>query len=202
MFEAGCTRINTVIQQYDKVRCDLCIWTTVVGRHGANIFRNCERIEPKHIKTHLLICCQKFTRSKNKKKGGTEGTESSSFWLHHCVKCQRKQDACLSFSDFLHVKVSQSTGEFVLVNVLVLRVVFEGAVWSRAARGPPEEALLPERAATTERNNLLLQDSTVRDECHTHTLQISKWTHTNTVNVKLLLTATSSRWNNEIRPTI
>lgn len=167
MFEAGCTRINTVIQQYDKVRCDLCIWTTVVGRHGANISEIANESNPntsKHTYSSVAINSQ---GPENKKKGGTEGTESSSFWLHHCVKCQRKQDACLSFSDFLHVKVSQSTGEFVLVNVLVLRVVFEGAVRSRAARGPPEEALLPERPATTERNNLLLQDSTGRDECHT-----------------------------------
>lgn len=168
MFEAGCTRINTVIQQYDKVCCDLCIWTTVVGRHGANISEIANESNPntsKHTYSSVAINSQ---GPENKKKGGTEGTESSSFWLHHCVKCQRKQDACLSFSDFLHVKVSQSTGEFVLVNVLVLRVVFEGAVRSRAARGPPEEALLPERPATTERNNLLLQDSTVRDECQTH----------------------------------
>ena len=174
MFKAGCTRIITVIQQNDKVCCVLCICTTVAGRHGTNISETAEESNPNTSK-HLFFRCPKFTRSKNKKRGGTDGTESGSFWLHHCVKYQRKQEACLSFSDFLHVKVSQSAGEFVPVNVLVLRVVFEGAVWSRAARGPPEEALLPERAATTERNNLLPQDSTVcREVCHT--LWISTWT--------------------------
>lgn len=35
--------------------------------------------------------------------------------------------------DFLHVKISQSTGEFVLVNVLVLWDMFVGAVLPRAA---------------------------------------------------------------------
>lgn len=43
--------------------------------------------------------------------------------------------------DFLHVGVSQSLGELVLVDVLVLRDVSEGAVLPRAASGPPEEAL-------------------------------------------------------------
>ena len=143
----------------------------MVGRHGANIseiVNESNANTSKHTHSSAAINSQ----GPKTKKGGTEGTESSSFWLHHCDKCQRKQDACLSFSDFLHIKVSKSTGEFVPVNVLVLRVVFEGAVRSRAARGPPEEALLPEWAATTERNNLLLQDSTVREA--SHTLQISR----------------------------
>lgn len=43
----------------------------------------------------------------------------------------------------LLVKVPQSAGELVPVDVLVVGVVFVGAVWSGAARGPPEEALLP-----------------------------------------------------------
>lgn len=43
---------------------------------------------------------------------------------------------------FLHVEISQSTGEFVLVNVLVLWDMSEGAVLPCAARGPPEKALL------------------------------------------------------------
>ena len=47
------------------------------------------------------------------------------------------------------LKISQSTGELVLVDVLVLRNVFEGAVLPRAARRPPEKALLLEQAATT-----------------------------------------------------
>lgn len=42
----------------------------------------------------------------------------------------------------LHVKVSQPTGEFVLVDVLVLWDVSVGAVRPRAARRPPEKALL------------------------------------------------------------
>lgn len=146
-------------------------WWAVTVQTFSEIANESNPNTSKHTYSSVAINSQ---GPENKKKGGTEGTESSSFWLHHCVKCQRKQDACLSFSDFLHVKVSQSTGEFVLVNVLVLRVVFEGAVWSRAARGPPEEALLPERAATTERNNLLLQDSTVREVCHTHTHTTNK----------------------------
>lgn len=37
--------------------------------------------------------------------------------------------------------VSESSGEFALVNVLVLRDVFVVAVLPRAARRPPEEAL-------------------------------------------------------------
>lgn len=47
--------------------------------------------------------------------------------------------------DFLH-KIPQSTGEFVLVNVLVLWDVSEGAVLPRAAGRPPEKALLLVRA--------------------------------------------------------
>ena len=52
--------------------------------------------------------------------------------------------------DFLHVVVvvAQSTGEFLPVDVLVLRDVSEGAVLPRAARGPPEEALLLAQTAT------------------------------------------------------
>lgn len=50
--------------------------------------------------------------------------------------------------DFLHVRISQSTGEFVFVDVFVLWDVFVGAVLPRAARGPPEKALLLVRAAT------------------------------------------------------
>lgn len=49
---------------------------------------------------------------------------------------------------FLHVKISQSTGEFVPVNVLVLCDMSVGAVVPRAARGPPEKALLLVRATT------------------------------------------------------
>lgn len=48
--------------------------------------------------------------------------------------------------DFLHVKVPQSAGELVLVDVLVPGEMFEGAVLPRAARGPPEETLLLEQA--------------------------------------------------------
>lgn len=48
----------------------------------------------------------------------------------------------------LHVDVTQAAGELVLVDVLVLRDVFVGAVGPRAARGPPEETLLLVRAAT------------------------------------------------------
>lgn len=48
----------------------------------------------------------------------------------------------LAISDFLHVMISQSTGEFVPVDVLVLWDMFVGAVRPRAARGPPEKALL------------------------------------------------------------
>lgn len=44
--------------------------------------------------------------------------------------------------DFLQLKVSQSTGELVLVHVLVLWVMYVSAVWPCAARGPPEETLL------------------------------------------------------------
>lgn len=44
--------------------------------------------------------------------------------------------------DFLHVMIFQSTGEFVLVDVLELWIMFVVAVWSRAAHGPPEEAVL------------------------------------------------------------
>jgi len=48
----------------------------------------------------------------------------------------------LLISEFLQVDTAQSTGELVPVEVLVLRDVAEGAVLPRAARGPPEEALL------------------------------------------------------------
>lgn len=103
MFEAGCTRINTVIQQYDKVLCDLCIWTTVVGRHGANIFRNCERIEPKHIKTHLLICCHKFTRSrKQKKKGEQRGQKAAHSGSTTASNVKgNKMHACRSLTSYM-----------------------------------------------------------------------------------------------------
>lgn len=42
-------------------------------------------------------------------------------------------------------------GEFVLVNVLVLWDMLVGAVLPGAARGPPEEALLFERATVGEK---------------------------------------------------
>lgn len=45
--------------------------------------------------------------------------------------------------------MSQSTGEFVLVNVLVLWDVSVGAVLPHAAGGPPEKALFLVRATTT-----------------------------------------------------
>lgn len=47
----------------------------------------------------------------------------------------------LVVSHLLHVKTSQSTGEFVPVDVLVLWYVLVGAVLPRAACGPPEKAL-------------------------------------------------------------
>lgn len=52
----------------------------------------------------------------------------------------------LSIFDFLHVKISQPAGEFVLVDVLVLWDMSVGAVLPRAARGPPEKTLLLVRA--------------------------------------------------------
>lgn len=54
--------------------------------------------------------------------------------------------------DFLQLQVSKSTGEFVLVHVLVLRIMYVSAVWPCAARGPPEETLLAP-AATEGKNN-------------------------------------------------
>lgn len=60
--------------------------------------------------------------------------------------------------DFLH-KIPQSTGEFVLVNVLVLWDVSEGAVLPRAAGRPPEKALLLVRAANNGKNNFNSRDA-------------------------------------------
>lgn len=51
-------------------------------------------------------------------------------------------------SSSLRVIGSQPPGDFVPVHVLVLWDVFEGAVLPRAARGPPEEALLVVHATT------------------------------------------------------
>lgn len=80
---------------------------------------------------------------KNQKQRKTQVTECKTIWHHHCVEqdVERKQSTLVIF-EFLHVKVSKSAGEFVLVNVLVLRDVFVGAVRPRAARRPPEKTLL------------------------------------------------------------
>ena len=48
----------------------------------------------------------------------------------------------------LHVICRQFIGEFILVDILVLWDVSVGAVVPRAARGPPEEALLLVNAKT------------------------------------------------------
>lgn len=58
------------------------------------------KLRTNQTQTHqntLIHLLPEIHKVQKQKKGGTEGTESSSFWLHHCVKCQRKQDACLSF---------------------------------------------------------------------------------------------------------
>lgn len=69
MFEAGCTRINTVIQQYDKVCCDLCIWTTVVGRHGANISEIANESNPNTSKHTYSSVARNSQGPKTKKRG-------------------------------------------------------------------------------------------------------------------------------------
>lgn len=109
--------------------------------------RKCE------IQTALLYCKQnrneKHHRNQkwNEKPSGFGATTASNF---------RGIAACLLFITLfvfflpvsLHVICRQFIGEFILVDILVLWDVSVGAVVPRAARGPPEEALLLVNAKT------------------------------------------------------
>lgn len=53
--------------------------------------------------------------------------------------------------------ICQSTGEFILVNILVFWDVSVGAILPCAACGPPEKALLLVHAATKRENSLRLE---------------------------------------------
>lgn len=102
MFEAGCTRINTVIQQYDKVRCDLCIWTTVVGRHGANISEIANESNPNTSKHTYSSVARNSQGPKTKKKGeqrGQKAAHSGSTTVSN-VK-GNKMHACRSLTSYM-----------------------------------------------------------------------------------------------------
>lgn len=127
------------------------IHTTMEGHHGANNYKKC-KTATNPTKYSFFLCSQNFTKTRNKEKPRwLNAKQFGTAAVSNRTSGGNKEH--LSFFEFLHVKVSKSAGEFVLVNVLVLRDVFVGAVRPRAARRPPEKTLLLVRAAKKTKQN-------------------------------------------------
>ncbi len=128
----------------------------VFVRHWKAIMvQTCSKMQMDSRSNHSFsfFCSQNFTTIRNKDR--KKVSEAAHFGTTIVSTKRRSKQSMLVIFDFLHVKVSKSTGEFVLVDVLVFRDVFVGAVRPRAARRPPEKTLLLVKATTKTAENTI-----------------------------------------------